>query len=595
MLSSEHSSHAVIKIVDFGSAQIAKDDDLLPGETPETGGMPTNSIANTPAYCPPEVLDQELRKKRGPANYNKIEASHDMWALGVILYIMLTGVHPFDLDGDATDEQVIQRIISRDAPPIRDSPLTAHLSESAISLIAQLMQWEPEHRLTAHKMLEHPWVQGQTARKGKMADSDKRLSMHKAYKSKLEAKVFADMVDFSDTLDINNDPSRNQESLLERAFHNLDGSKSGYITTRDLRRLSGHKITEPNKSLSFFGRPKAQTDEDRDSALSLSGFSELLAENMKNRYFPKGHVVYREGDTGNSMYFINSGTIHVTTSDGYTGSRTQGDTFGEGALLNMNRKNTSTIKCATPVHAIEINRPLFEKFLQSDDKQAKINLSEKDKSRKRERAKRLLLQPHLEQRTLKNGEYVYHVGESGDALPLFILEEGKAEVEVANGYVVFSLEPGEMCGDHVVVFNRPRNTSAICVSPEGCKFRVMSKKEYQKVLDKNPWWVKDSLRDISLRREFMKAIVMKTNKAFPAANEAEMRKIFNLADVNKSGRLELDNVREMLHSFDKSYTDADVKEILDALDLDETGAISFDEFKRMFWARKPSCNATKTA
>lgn len=604
MLSSENPLHAVIKIVDFGCAQVIKNQDTLEGETPANNDRlssilhVTNTIANTPAYCPPEILDKDIRQSKGPENYNKLNPSFDMWALGVILYIMLTGMHPFDLDGTATDEEVEQKIVRKEAPPLRDSPLTVHLSDSAISVMERLMHWNPESRLTAHQMLDDPWVRGETALRTKMANSDKKLSLYKAYKSKLEAKVFADMVQWSEN------PGAQQTSLLERAFHNLDGSKRGYISKSDLRRLSGHKDKEPTVSLPCASSPQPQAtsaavtnstihEEDLgDHGMDLSAFSELLSDNMKNRYYPAGHIVYREGDHGDQMFFINSGTIQVTTSDGHHSTRTQGDTFGEGALLNKSETNTSTIKCVTPVHAIEISRQYFEKFLNNgEDMNAKIHLSEKDKTRKRERAVRLLRnQPQMNERTLQQGEAVFPVGDTGD--DLFILEDGKADVVVDNGKQVFSLEPGEMCGDHSVAFGRPRNTSAICASKDGCRFRMLKKADFERVLEQNPWWVKKSIRDISLRREFQKAIVAKTNKAFPATDEAALRQVFELADDNRSGKLELENVRAMLHAFDKSFTDEDVKEILEALDLDESGGVSFDEFKRMFAARSKSCSGS---
>ncbi|CAB9508202.1 MAP kinase-activated protein kinase 2 (Fragment) [Seminavis robusta] len=592
MLSSENPLHAVIKIVDFGCAQVTKgDQERMEGQDAPTAAEQSivhgdNTIANTPAYCPPEILDVELRKKRGLALYNKIDPSFDMWALGVILYIMLTGVHPFDLDGTATDDEVEQKIVSRQAPPLRNSPLTAHLSDSAISLIEQLMQWEPEARLTAHQMLEHPWVMGETALTGKMANSDKKLSSYRAYKSRLEAKVFSDMVQWSN--DMSQTSQAANTSLLERAFHNLDESKRGYITKKDLRRLSGRKDNHEPPTKARAQATSAATLPVEEEALDLSGFSELLADNLKNRYFPKGHVVYREGDRGDQMFFINSGTIQVSSSDGHASTRTQGDTFGEGALLHDSGCNTSTIKCVTPVHAIEISRNYFEKFLEGtngdETNVAKIHLFEKDATRKRERASRLLRnQSKHEMKEVKAGERLYDVGDIGQSL--FILEEGKADVVVGNGKLVFTLDPGEMCGDYAIAFGRPRNTSTICTSAGGCKFRVMNKAEYQQVVSEGPWWVKKSLRDISLRREFQKALVMKTGQAFPTTDEAQMKRLFEIADVNKSGKLELDNVREMLHAFDKSFSDADVKEILDALDLDDSGAVSFDEFKRMFTAR----------
>lgn len=83
MLSTEHASDCVIKLVDFGCAQVTAPDSafqLAKGSKGET--------ANTPAYCPPEVLDKRLAK-------STLDPSMDMWALGTILYIMLTGMHPF--------------------------------------------------------------------------------------------------------------------------------------------------------------------------------------------------------------------------------------------------------------------------------------------------------------------------------------------------------------------------------------------------------------------------------------------------------------------------------------------------------------------
>jgi serine/threonine protein kinase len=201
---------------------------------------------------------------------------------------MLTGVHPFDLFGDASDEEITEQILSRKLPPLRNSSITAHLSDDAISLIEQLLQWNPEKRLTAEQVLNNRWVRGETARTDKMENSDTRLSKYKAFKSKLAAQVFADMVSFS-----SNEEKRanvdTRTSLLEHAFHKLDESHKGYVTTKDLQKLVKYSPDE------------TKTESGEDEQLSLSGFSGLVEDTLKNRYYPKGHVICNEGDKGDAM------------------------------------------------------------------------------------------------------------------------------------------------------------------------------------------------------------------------------------------------------------------------------------------------------
>lgn len=263
MLSTSNTGDAVIKLVDFGCAQTSGTD------------HETSAVSNTPAYCPPEVLADKQK-----VISNGIDASFDMWSLGTILFIMLTGCHPFDLYGNATDDEIERNIIAGKMPDLKMSALTAHLSEDAVYMIKKLLHRDKKRRLTAQKLLEDRWLRGDTARTRKIADSDKRLSAYRAFKTKLGAKVFADMVSWTDEEKDSDLDISNRTSLLERAFRSLDPTHRGYITSKELRHLT-----------------KQQSDENADDyqQLSLSGFSDLLSENLRNAYFPKGHIVYREG------------------------------------------------------------------------------------------------------------------------------------------------------------------------------------------------------------------------------------------------------------------------------------------------------------
>jgi len=251
--------------------------------------------------------------------------------------------------------------LSKQKPPTRGHPLTAHLSDDAVDLMEKLLEWDPKKRMTALDLLEDPWVRGETARREKMADSDNRLNAYRKFKTLFEAKVFADMVSWSG--DDDSGVAR-RTSLIERAFRQLDPTDRGYVTTKDLKKIA-----------------EADENDDGDAShdhhqISLSGFSDLLAENMKNRYFPSGQIVYKEGETGNAMYFINSGSIEVYNKDGNKQVRSTGDFFGEGALLHPKQIRSASIRCLTPVHAIEISREYFEKYLASDEN-IKMNLREK--------------------------------------------------------------------------------------------------------------------------------------------------------------------------------------------------------------------------
>ena len=160
--------------------------------------------------------------------------------------------------------------------------------------------------------------------------------------------------------------------------------------------------------------------------MTMSDYSDLLSENMKQKYFPKGHYVYHEGEKGDHMYFINSGTVQVITSDGIKNNRHAGDFFGEGALLHPLGTRSSTIKCKTPVHVIEINREYFEKYMASSNGLV-LSLREKDKIRRRNRAKALLkLQSGMKAEKFKEGDRFYKEGDPGDSM--YIVEEGKVDV-----------------------------------------------------------------------------------------------------------------------------------------------------------------------
>ncbi|CAN0229109.1 unnamed protein product [Scytosiphon promiscuus] len=115
-----------------------------------------------------------------------------MWAVGCILFIMLCGAHPFDLESDSSEAEVLHRA-KKGVVPLWE--LGTGVSDSAKDLISRLLSKDPRERLTSEEMMRHPWIQGRTAPEMPLKGSDARLARSRELLSqKLEAGVVSMLV-----------------------------------------------------------------------------------------------------------------------------------------------------------------------------------------------------------------------------------------------------------------------------------------------------------------------------------------------------------------------------------------------------------------
>lgn len=76
-----------------------------------------------------------------------------------------------------------------------------------------------------------------------------------------------------------------------------------------------------------------------------------------------GHVLFRDGDTGNFFYIIKEGLMELKLITGDTKIMKKGDTFGELALIQKN-KRSGTVKCTETAVIFCLDGSVFRDVIQ---------------------------------------------------------------------------------------------------------------------------------------------------------------------------------------------------------------------------------------
>jgi len=135
-----------IKIVDFGFA--------CPLEGRDGSGF-NRSVIGTPGYMAPEILDKH------PYQGQVV----DLFAVGVILFIMLTQHPPFSM---ANSDDMYYKLLATQRSDLfwkahSNRKAAGFFSEEFKDLITCMLQVHPHQRLCMADIIGHPWMQGEIA------------------------------------------------------------------------------------------------------------------------------------------------------------------------------------------------------------------------------------------------------------------------------------------------------------------------------------------------------------------------------------------------------------------------------------------------
>jgi len=120
-------SYSEIKIIDFGLSKKLKNNRKM------------NTILGTPFYISPEVL---------LGNY---DCKSDMWSIGVMTYLMLSGQAPFY---GTNRKQIFNSILTKE---VDYSIIKNKCSDNAVFFIQRCLEKNPQKRISSQEALNHNW------------------------------------------------------------------------------------------------------------------------------------------------------------------------------------------------------------------------------------------------------------------------------------------------------------------------------------------------------------------------------------------------------------------------------------------------------
>ncbi|OQS02193.1 kinase, partial [Thraustotheca clavata] len=416
-------------------------------------------IVGTPAYCAPEAFLKKDHSSLGPQS--------DMFALGIVLYILLCGCHPFDTYNTLTDQEISRRIVRGQFNT--QSRAWRRVSKDAQDLIRKLLCVDPTKRLTAIEALQHSWLTSDKVSAIPMPKSAINLKRFQRGRRRLRASILAVLLQApTQSTEDNLEPSpqlvrgvsSNPETAAEKAamvastLSVFDQDGKGYISDADLRRVAaqlGKKLSDNDireMLTAATGDPEISTPK----KLSYDDVK-LAICSLRSAVYNKDDVISNEGDVDHHFYVLMEGQVKVTCANPIVANSSplplrtldSGDYFGVMELLAPDGKihpRISSYECSSSTckvlkllkedfASVSGVYKMLDDFFQShaqDQAHVQMIKSIEDAHGK------------IQHVMFSAGDFVYKEGDKRDSY--YIIAEGSVDV-IMNGVVVETLTEGD--------------------------------------------------------------------------------------------------------------------------------------------------------
>jgi len=261
---------ANIVLIDFGCAKQVKDEQEY------------KDLVGTVYYLAPELAAQSSRVSKTGA----VLKCADIWSIGVIAYVMLTGRPPFK---GRSNKDIFTRIIKEQLA----FPNDVELSEGFRDFVRKALVKNPHKRLTMEDALRHPWVQGKAAAEIQLNQDVIRYLRQFNYQSKLKKAI---------TRTLAKNMSQEPEKEVHRHFTRLDKDGNGYLAADELKLLLLDMGFAPVAAKEEAENMLKAADENNDGQVDFEEFKQVWHRKLLSQHDQYIHRVFAVFDDNGDGY-----------------------------------------------------------------------------------------------------------------------------------------------------------------------------------------------------------------------------------------------------------------------------------------------------
>ncbi len=251
------------------------------------------------------------------------------------------------------------------------------------------------------------------------------------------------------------------------------------------------------------------------SDLSQDEFIEII-KRLRSKSFPPQTLIFKEGDSGDSIFLVASGKINIYKKDS-SGRQVllrtinEGDFFGEFSYFANSKRNVSAIS-ATEVQLLELTREEIDNMIESFEG-VKSALVEFYKARVLDSilgvtpvfrelpySEREKFLPRFELEIKRKDEDIVREGEAGDSM--FVIVSGAVEVWTKRGekkIVLATLREGDFFGEISLVTGETRTATVTAIKET--RLMKLKKTDFDEIANKYPRVLEVTKRVLERRLE----------------------------------------------------------------------------------------------